>query len=323
MKVVIIGGGISGLLAVHAFRGVGVVPTLIERDKPGGQFFAGGLRTFRDSSVMRELLDVLGVVYTRFSINGGILLRKRIKRYPLYFQQDGCDEAGQVLADLWAKCHKTLPSTRKKWVMADAARDAAKGMLRCDWERLITLLVGECDPVKGTFDRATETNVLTVEGEIYPFDRLVMTLPLWQLEGRLWFDVPSGVATRLTMAYVLPHKDCYLAWDYVYTPYTPGTCVQRLSPHLDGYVVEASGQPTRLALESDLQFLFPDGYQLRWVRSGLNGYLLPLEQDVCWPDSVGAVGRYAQWLPDGRAHDAYEAALGLAARWCGMEGTEP
>lgn len=320
MKVVIIGGGISGLLAAHAFSRAGVTPTLIERDKPGGQFLAGGLRTFRDNFMMRELLDDFDMIYSEFQIKGGILLREQIQRYPLYFQQDGRDEAGQVLADLWAKCHKTLPSSKKKWIMADAERNATKGVLRCDWERLILLLAEECDLVRGTFDRATETDVLTVEGEIYPFDRLVLTLPLWQLEERLWFDVPSGVATRLTLAYVLPHRDRYLAWDFVYTPYTPGSCVQRLSPHLDGYVVEASGQPTRLALESDLQFLFPDGYQVRWVHGGLHGYLLPLEQDVCWPDTVGAVGRYAQWMPDGKAHDAYEAALGLAARWCGKTG---
>ncbi|KKM89968.1 hypothetical protein LCGC14_1243390 [marine sediment metagenome] len=318
MRVVILGGGISGLLASHAFRQAGVHPLVIECGVPGGQFLAGGLRTFRNVPVMRELVDGLGLVFTEFVAQNGILLRDEVHWYSQYFCKHP-DETRQVLGDLWVKIHKTQMGTREKWPMRDAMMRYPKAVLRCDWERLLALLVAQSEIVTATFCRATETEVFVTDGGSYPFDRLVATLPLWQLEGRLWFDTPSGAALVLTLAYVIPLKDRYSKWESFYTPYTPASCVQRMSVHRDGYVVEASGRPFRLDLESDLQFLFPEGYQVRWVRDGLNGYLLPMAEEVRWPVGVAPVGRYAQWLPDGRAYDAYQAALLLAKRWCGAK----
>jgi len=341
MRVVILGGGISGLLAAHVFREEGIshisdeivqrdsarivrfrneslVPTVIERDEPGGQWLAGGLRTLRNTKAMRDLLDGLGLAYSKFMVASGILLRGTVRPYPAYFRQGlGLEEAEKTLSDLWAKCHTTQPSGRKRWHMPDAEKGWSRAALQSDWEEFVKLLAEPCDLVRGTFDHATQGEVHLDGGRIIPFDRLVVTLPLWEVAGRMWFDVPSGAAVRLTLGYVLPSKDEYLHWDSVYTPYTPGRCVQRLSTYQDGYVVEASGRPMRVALESDLQFLFPDGYELRWVKTGLHGYLLPLEQQVDWPFEVGPVGRFAQWLPDGRAHDAYEAARVLVERWSG------
>jgi hypothetical protein len=106
-----------------------------------------------------------------------------------------------------------------------------------------------------------------------------------------------------------------LGFDYVYTPYTPADTVHRFSPNVGGYSVEANGILDRDRLQSDLAFIFPDGYVLEGIKEGLKGHLLPLPESVVWPDNVAPLGRFACWDSRVTADIVLRDAMELKQRW--------
>jgi hypothetical protein len=129
-----------------------------------------------------------------------------------------------------------------------------------------------------------------------------------------WY-IPHGVAMKLNIANVQIRRDKYAAWDYVYTPYTPANAIHRFSPHNSEYAVEINGELDQLALESDLNFLFCEGWYIHSLQRNLKGHLLPLEQNFQWPGNVAPLGRFAQWDSRATVDTVHDEALKIGKRW--------
>ena len=202
--------------------------------------------------------------------------------------------------------------------MNDPASIKPRKALRCDFGELIQELAKGVQVVEEKFISLKKGTVSLSNQHKLPYDQVVFTIPLWAIRGNVPFYVPHGVAMKLNIAAIMPTRDTYAKWDYVYTPYTPANCIHRFSPYLSGYVVEANGEYDELSLHSDLGFIFPDGYHVERIRTGLKGHLIPLQQPPEWPENVAPLGRFAQWDPRATADVVLDNAKELAQKWIGQ-----
>lgn len=315
-KVIVAGGGISGLVAGWAMKGDADV-TVMEPGKPGGEFTAGGLKYIHRTDEMEDMFTQLAIPFSTYIVRGGILLRNQMYLYPQLFQHMHKEEARRIQQDHYRKTRRTQPGEHSDKAMNDPAATGPRRALRCDFETLIETLadVSDIHP-SGVAKVDHRRNVLfDMDGQPHKYDYLVMTIPLWIIRRVVGFYVPEGAAMRLNVAQVSARKDQYAGFDYVYTPYTPADIVHRFSPSAGGYSAESNGELDRDALLSDLSFIFPDGYVLESVREGLKGHLLPLSESVEWPDNIAPVGRFAKWDSRSTTDTVLEDTLALKERW--------
>jgi len=188
--------------------------------------------------------------------------------------------------------------------------------LRCDFYDFVKALASRARVLKGSATALTEKTV-TIHGKEVPFDFCVVTAPLWTVREIANFDVPHGMAMSLNVTIIEPHVDRYAKWDYVYTPYTPANVVHRFSPSGSYYVLESNGMLDYVNLRSDINFLFPEGWNPIKLQERLKGHLLQLDRQPQWPETVAPLGRFAKWdsrtTTDVTVSDAYK----LATRWLG------
>ena len=327
-RVVIVGGGLSGLLAAAALEGLGFKTQVLEPGKLGGEFTSGGLKYIHRTRAMVSLMEELEVPHSDYKVRGGILLSGQVEPYPAALRKMPKERAEEIRGDHYMKTRKHAPDSFGEKSMNDPTSGrGSRRALRCDIEDLINALVARTK-VRSTRLLAVESerNRIVVQdthdpdelGPKYlPYDYLVLTLPLWVTRQISDFYVPESRAMLLNILTVRPEGDPYVKWDYVYTPYTPADAVHRISP-VDGlYSVEVNGsweEKSRDALR-DLAWLFPDGYYLEDVKAGLKGHLLPLGQKINWPANVVGVGRFAAWDPRSTADVALELALKMGRKW--------
>lgn len=318
-KIVIIGGGISGLIANYVFRRHDYMQKcdvkVVEFQKIGGEFAIGGLKYIHRTDNMVRLFNELHLPYSNYTVRGGIMLRGKVLPYPNCFEGMNPQERSRIRQDHYIKTRRSAPGPWSERSMNDPASVKPRKALRCDFEDLIEGLALKTDVVTEKFSRLTEKYVHCTNSIRLPYDFLVFTIPLWIIRPGVQFYVPHGVAMKLNIAKAVPVKDEYAKWDYVYTPYTPSDCVHRFSPSGNGYVVESNGELDDFRLESDMNFIFPQGYYITGVKTGLKGHLLPLPQKPEWPDNVAPLGRFAQWDPRATADVVLDKAQQLAKRW--------
>lgn len=317
MRVVIVGGGVSGLVASHVFSDRGAETMVIEAKTVGGEFLAGGLKYIHNSEGMCELFDDLEVPYSQYTVQGGIMLRGQVHPYPKVLQQLPKEEAAIIQADHYRKTRRTEGGDDSRKAMNDPAAVKPRRALRCHFPDMIKELARGADVVKGMLLRVkpkTNEIVLTDTRRI-PYDKLILTIPLWVIKEAVPFYVPQGMAMSLNLVDVTPVRDRYAKWDYVYTPYTPANQVHRFSPKGRAYSVEINGTMDRVKLESDLSFIFTEGYGIETIREGLKGHLLPLEQQPEWPENIAPLGRFAKWDSRATTDVTLEDAKALADRW--------
>lgn len=315
-RIIIAGGGISGLIANWVLSDNADV-TVLEPGRPGGEFTSGGLKYIHRTDEMEDMFDQLAVPYSKYIIRGGILLRGELYLYPQLFHDMPKSETCRIQQDHYRKTRHTDPGEHAVRAMNDPAAVGPKRALRCDFEDLIDTLVDvACIVRTGAVRVDVDRNVLfDMDGAVHRYDYLVFTIPLWIIRKMVGFYVPEGIAMRLNVAQVHIHRDRYLGFDYVYTPYTPADTVHRFSPNAGGYSVEANGVLDRDRLQSDLAFIFPDGYVLEGIKEGLKGHLLPLSEPVVWPDNVAPLGRFAKWDSRSTADIVLQDAMELKQRW--------
>lgn len=316
-KVIVAGGGMSGLVASWVMKGDADV-VVLEPGKPGGEFTAGGLKYIHRTAEMEDMFQQLEVPYSTYVVRGGILLRGSMYLYPQLFDTMPKDEAHRIQQDHYRKTRQTSPAEgAAAKAMNDPAAIGPRRALRCGFEDLIETLADVAD-IRSTGVAKVDTtrNVLfDMEGRAHRYDFLVLTIPLWIIRKAVQFYVPEGAAMRLNVAQVSTYRDGYAGFDYVYTPYTPADTVHRFSPGGGGYSMESNGVLDRDALKSDLAFIFPNGYVLERIKEGLKGHLLPLSEPVAWPDNVAPIGRFAKWDPRSTTDTALEDAMELKERW--------
>jgi hypothetical protein len=323
-RVVIAGGGAAGLLAAWVFRRR--KPTLdikvVEAGNVGGEFGqAGGLRYLHHSDAMEDLINALDLPYSDFTVEGGILLRGKVLPYPECFKELPTDEVAAVRNDHYLKTRGMYPDLDVDFAaksMNDPGRGGNQKALRCDFKEMLGGLVKGVDIVKARVVGGRPGQLLLEGADPLPFDHLVVTIPLWILKDRMWFQIPDAACIKLNVAIVASRASgAYMQWDYVYTPYTPENYVHRFSHFEDGYMVEANGTLDEDRLQGDLHFIFQNGFIIRSVRSGLSGHLLPISQKPAWPKNVAPLGRFAAWEPRATLDVVLDEAEKLAKRWFG------
>jgi glycine/D-amino acid oxidase-like deaminating enzyme len=328
-RIVIVGGGISGLIASWVFtqcRGLDVV--VVEPGKPGGDFMAGGLKYIHRTDEMEELLRDLGVQYTQYSVQGGILLHDKVEPHPGCFRGMDKERALRIQHDHYRKTRKLEPDAFAARSMNDPEANGPRRALRCDMARVLRELIQRAPIEKAGVTRIEPHRVITATGtgeSSLSYDYLLTTLPLWVNKRISWFgeELPDGMAVKLNLVMVEPPQkgDDYAQWDYVYTPYTPENLIHRISPRDGGYTLEFNGvwgdgdALIQDRITSELNFLFKDGWALAGVVKNLNGHLIPLTTKPNWPFNVRPVGRFAQWDPRATSDAVLGTCLKLAAEW--------
>lgn len=306
-KIVIIGAGISGLLAADRLRRLGVEATVLS-DEVGGAFMAGGPRFFRATDAVVELMADLKVASSKFFVSSGVVLRGRTFRFP---NDLGKEDRDNVQTKLFRKMTLTDPWKR---TIREASSKRSKTLVRCCESELFRKLAARAKIRIGTARKITSNEVLTDSGKLY-FDFLIVTIPIWDLAGMVDFEVQEAFGTKLTVARIVPIKDPFVRFDLVFCPFTPEDFIFRITVDGDGWIAEATGDPDFLRLQGDANFLFPDGYFIDWVRGDLSGSVVTLSGRTVWPDNIAPVGRYAEADDGIRGADVLESVPKLAERW--------
>lgn len=314
-RILIVGGGISGLLSNYVLSKLpGVTCQLLEPGKLGGEFTSGGLKYIHRTDAFVSMLDELGVTWSDYSIRGGIMLHGAVEPYPKIFQTLGKDRADRIRYDHYKKTRRQEPSTFGARAMNDPEADKSKA-LRCDFQDLIDKLGTLANVKAARLDRIEQKFITSNGGVTYWYDYLVSTIPLWVLNQAAYFQTPTCAALRLNVVNVDVLEDTYSKWDYVYTPYTPGNAIHRISSHEGGYSCEVNGELDQAAMVSDLNFMFPDGWTIKSLKEGLKGHLLPLSSPLELPPNVAAIGRFAKWDPRATADVVLSDVLEQAKTW--------
>ena len=319
-RVIIVGGGVSGLVANYVFAQYGQRPLILEPAEPGGDFLLGGLKYIHRTDAMAERFDALDLPWSDYKINGGILLRGVVEPYPKCFASMDKSEAERIQADHFRKTRRTEPGEFGTKAMNDpAALRGPRRAIRCDFRQMISILAAKASIAKLGLAQIDSKNkrILLSNGAWKFYTRLIVTIPLWVVRVMADFYVPQGMAMNLNLIQVRPLRDRFAKWDYVYTPYTPANAVHRLSPKGSGYSCEVNGDWGRQESSAmdDLAFIFQDGFLIEDTKHGVKGHLLDLQERPEWPKEVAPLGRFAKWDPRATTDATLEDAHRLAEGW--------
>jgi hypothetical protein len=296
------------------YSGVDVV--VMEPGELGGDFLKGGLKYIHRTDEMVALMGDLKLVFSNYSIRGGILLKGDVQPYPKALEEMPRDQARRIQFDHYRKTRRQEPTAFAERSMNDPENVAAKRAIRCDFGAFIQGLAGQAKVVRGRLARIEPERVITMNGNSHDYDYLVLTIPLWVIRQVSYFPLPEAHAMSLNLIRLKPRGDPFAKWDYVYTPYTPADAIHRVSHNGEGvYTCEMNGVYDPIASGSDLNFIFKDGYEPLHCINGLNGHLLPLTERPEYPDNVVALGRFAKWDPRSTLDVVLDDARACAEGW--------
>lgn len=268
------------------------------------------------TEAMGRLLRLLDVPHSSYELRAGVLLRGAIDRLSLARKRHDAPGWRRVVGDYHAKVCATRgrPGRLEEWL----TRGAVRG-LRCDRQELRQQLVRQVRCLR-TEEITVLADAVQCVGRAIPYTHLIVTLPLWLIQERVWWPMPADLHTiQRHQVWVVSRKSVpFTAWDLVLTPYTPEDYAYRVHQWEHGYVVEAAGHLETHRLIGDLSFLFPDGFQVHNQQIGLPGELLPLSETIEWPDNVRPLGRFTEWDPSLTPEMALDQAYELVRAWFGV-----
>lgn len=337
-KVVIVGGGVSGLVANYVFKLYDQEPIVLEPGKPGGEFNLGGLKYIHYTKHITDMFDHYRLPWSDYRVRGGIVLRGEVHDYPKCLRGMSKAEALRVQEDHFRKTRRTEPGRFGTKAMNDPAAKSSRRAVRCNFEGWINAMAEDAvlKDVGAKRIESKQNRVVLSDDSVLEYDRLIVTLPLWITRRIADFDVPEGLAMNLNLLMVYPFEDNYARWDYVYTPYTPHDAIHRFSEKHGGYSVEVNGnwdESLEARTFSDLNYLFNKGYKCRMKQdkdgelirdangkpivdvARAKGHLLELDWKPEWPGNVYPLGRFAQWDPRQTTDVTLERAHTLAESW--------
>lgn len=320
-RVVIVGGGMSGLVASWAFQEHGQDPVILEPQPVlGGDFLAGGLKYIHKTASMMAMLDFHDVPYADYTINGAIYLKGKVEPYPAHIDTLDPEQSATIQADHYRKTRRMeIGSFGAKSMNDPGSGKSDRRALRCDPKELIDALAAVARVQKAGV-RAIESKTSRIQlgdGTWMEYDKLVLTIPLWVIARMCDWFVPEGMALALNIIRVQPKRDPFAKWDYVYTPYTPGDAIHRISAAEGGWDCEVNGDWSKIEAKAmdDLAALFPAGFTIANIKTGLKGHLIELPEPVRWPENVAPLGRFAKWDPRATTDVTLDDAFRLATRW--------
>lgn len=310
----------SGLVASYVFkkRFPSIQVVILEPDEVATDFLSRAPKYVRYNSDTVSLFEDLDLLYSEYTIRGGVLLEGRVRKHHKSFSSMSEQRVALINSDFYRKTRKSEGDPQAvRRAMSDAEAVKPRCAIRCYFPDFVSSLATRATIKRASVVgiKAEDNEVIIAGGKKIGYDFLVLTRPLWEIKEVASFYVPSAIAMQLSVANILPMKDVYPQWDYVYTPYTPAGVVHRIVPNGGGYSVEASGNFDRVGFISDLNFLFGDGYSVEGIRTGMNGYLLPLSSKPQWPANVAPLGKYAKWNSKATVDTSMKDAAGLLDRW--------
>jgi flavin-dependent dehydrogenase len=176
-KIVVIGGGVSGLIASYVLsRRPDVEVVIYEETKIGGEFLAGGLKYIHYTEPMRQLMAELDLLHSNYNINGGIHLNECVLPYPNCFALMTRERVERIQSDHWRKTRRAEPGPDAKKAMNDPMSAKPRQALRCDFYDFVKALASRARVLKGSATALTEKTV-TIHGKEVPFDFCVVTAP--------------------------------------------------------------------------------------------------------------------------------------------------
>lgn len=341
-RVVILGGGMSGIVALWALRDLD--PLLIEATgRLGGSFGDGGLKLLRATPSVETMLADLGVPHERYTPRGGLLALGIVEPHPQWFREQTAATRDSLQDWHWAKTRQgarerdplrdgLARTTCMDDPMGNGPQQALKysqailganvlghfaGRLMMDW-RVTSILDGWLC-VDSTFGGKKRE-------EQVPFDFLVITLPLWisyrLAKTTLGYRLPERRPTTLVIldayANTVQTEEKLSRWDYIYTPTLHA--VHRIVVGQNSRTAQlevASHHPVGNVL-SDLQTLRAYGFDLIQEKmSATPGHVVPNwgeDERPKVPDNVLLLGRYAEWEPRALTHTSLERVLEWRAK---------
>jgi len=320
-RIIIVGGGVSGLLASYVLCSYGQTPVILEPQKVGGDFLLGGLKYIHRTDRMAELFDAIELPWSEYKVRGGILLRGQVQPYPKCLHGMVATEANRIRADHFRKTRHVEPGGdfAAKAMNDPAAAKGPRRAMRTDFQYMIDELEKRAKIIRLGLSRidSARNAIQLSNGEWCGYDKLILTIPLWVIRSMADFYVPQGMALGLNLIQVRPMRDAYSKWDYVYTPYTPADAIHRISHFDGGYTCEANGGWSKQEsnVQTDLAFIFEDGFLIESIKAGVKGHLLELQEQPRWPDNVAPLGRFAKWDPRATADVTLEDVRTLAEAW--------
>lgn len=291
--IAVIGGDVHGLVAACELIACGHSVTVFGFDSPAQSVVLPGFKFLERTTEVREFLDRLGLVYETYTVSVGLMRHGSIESLRKTFSPE-------VYFALYRKTRLTRPPDSAPLVMDDPEAGSLKHAIALDWINFARMIYNE---VVADFRRVNsvvapgEGKLLLPDGRDFKFDGFVSAVPLWQAaEIFRGLVLPDAMATKLQYVCVNAVRDAYVKWDVVYTPYTPGSTIHRLYHHRElGFVCEFSGELREDDLQSDLNFLFPDGWHFIDDLVFANGHLIPLAYEPRWPKTICPVGKHATW----------------------------
>lgn len=298
MRIGIIGGDIAGLVAARILRDRGYSVCVFEEDDVGKSFFLPIYKYLERTTEVLRLLDELGLLHGPYSIQGGLHVNGEVtlcRRYLL----NNAERAKRVHYDYYRKTRLAQPDSYNVKSIDDPEVGPSRHAIQCDYVEFVSMLSKGVSVVRDRIKSIglTATGGMNVEtrNSVYGFKRLIVSSPLWEVKRLFDFDIPDSLAVKVNVIQVKTVKDTFLKWDFVYTPYTPDNVIHRVFTYNDGYGCQYSGDPDDNHIQSDLNFLFPDGWYVSQDPVAVPGHLLPLSEPVDWPTGIIPVGKHARW----------------------------
>lgn len=315
MDVVILGGGISGLMASAALQMVGASDiTIIDPGPPGGAFLKGGFKYLHATKHLEYFLSQRDIAWTTAPIKGGILIDGEIKPYPAYLTSIPKPQALAIM-----RMHYEKTRGREAKFSETAMNDPwgpKPNRLCLDFKQL----VGAC--LRGVKWVNAHVEAVEVDGTVktnrgsYSSTHIVNTLPLWLFGGMLRgheisTQFKSAKTNKLNVFRCMTTSEKLSGYDYVYTPRTPANMVHRVSDSGHGLDFETARPITQLAaVFEDINSII-DGVGLAFSGYTSPGHIMPdpsmLEYIDELPRNWLMAGRYAAWDARCTADKVYES----------------
>jgi hypothetical protein len=301
LRLSIIGGGVSGLMASYVFKKKGIESIVYESKKVGGEFLNGNVKYIKKTRNMTSLLDDLGMLYSDYNINGGVLLGEKVLNYSYSMKRVDIEKKNIIQFDQYKKIRRIESDNYGSKSINDSAISCSRKALYFDFNDFICRLENSATIKKRELTSVDSKNKVLKfsNGEKVNYDILIMTIPLWETRKLVDFYVPDGIAMKLNIIDIIPNKNKYMRWDYVYTPYTPFDTIYRFTQNYYGYSVEVNGDLScqKRNVHGDLAYIFPDGFSITETKEDLKGYLLNFlaKETTEWPENIFPLGRFSQW----------------------------
>ena len=321
--IIIVGGGPAGVaaaLVLAKHHEVTVIDPLGTGGNPGG----GGLFYIHQSELFDSTFKVWGIRCEQRAVRSGLYLKGRVYSFKAAADHFGKEPLRQFVLHHYTKTRRTTYGFHDTAMNEGGQAGPQRYMVsvgalgRAVEDRVKVMRKGVVAWYPGANTLDVRRSALSGDNQEHlEYSHLVWTLPLPLTLSML--GIRSPVPLHASDAYMArveaPSCRDFVDWDFVYTPYTPGNSLYRLSPLPDG-AYNAEGVSEQ-ALMLDVNSVFGSDASIvgkpRYIRTAHVFGEVPVFQH---PSNVLVLGRFAQWDP----RMTMDKALERAERWRAANG---